>query len=859
MYSLKKQSKRIFQVLVFTFLINPFSFGQTNQSDSLTIENKFESDYPNVLKRQFNKGNIHHLSAAVQGLAPGLWAPQSTADPNLQNNLRIRGLTGLGFSTFESVNPTVSLLGFKGLRPQDIDPFFIERLAVIKDGQLTKYGLQGGLGALELKPYEGKGKNQVTFHSFFSTEREIDNDPVLSAGEFRDLSLSDDGADTDWRDEIGQNGQAWVNQLSFSGSRKNVDYYLGVSQRNVSGIQQQTGFNQTNGFLNIGTSLFKNRLKVRAIGMHGITNRELGYASVYEYADRFNPTSPVRLANQEYNQPQIFGYFNPVTIINENTRETNESRSMGMILADVSLGDWFWKNQAGIYYEDVTGLFSSTGVSSFTNFFVGSNAASEREIRSFRSEALRDLSFGNLHFRASAGIESQLFTETETIDFQYTEGGDNFFTKHEVQLMAFFSGVNFSAGNLNGEFNFRREGSSALSTSQRWNNYFSSSLRYNFSNLESFSRFEVFGSFGTSGMTPFQSGMTKRLVRQSDFPNPPIINQNPTDQLSQMASTHLDIGINIAPKKGTWQTQVNFFTNRTRDFWFRQFDDASLDFNTWVNTAELRTAGLEIVSDASLKLGEVNWNIRGVFSSQRTKIEDAGFINNSRFSAPGFGCGSGTIHRIQSGDDFGNIYGPRFVSFNSTMAQGLSWELEDVNDDGFIDGQDDQVIGNAMPDWTLGIQHQMDWKRFTLALNFRGAFGHDVVNFRALHTTPINVGFNVRNSRIDSDLRFVEQYNQWNSYFVENGSFLRLQVITIQYQVPVKVSWIQDLNFYFTGNNLMTITGYDGNPELQLTNNSDLDGTPGVTPQVMQWTPGIDRHDAWPHSKSFTFGLNAKL
>ncbi len=856
----REQVKKVLKVLTFYFLINPLLFGQTNSTESAdSLNNKSENILPHLTHRQFNTGNIHQLGAALQGLDPGLWTPQSSADPNLENNYRIRGLSSLGNTTYENLNPTISLLGFKGLSLADIDPFFVEQVAVIKDGSLARYGVQGGLGVIDLQPVQGKGKNQVFFRSFLSSEMEIDNDPVLSASEFRNVAFPDEGANTNWREEIGQNGQSWVNQLGFSGNQKNVDYYVGVSHRDLRGIQRQTGFDQTNGFLNIGAAFFNDLLKVRAIGMHSITNRELGFASVYEFADRFNPTAPIRLSNGDYNQPQVFGLFNPVAMIDENKRETEATRSLGLVMADLSFGEWTWKNQAGIFVEDVTGQFSSTGISTFTAFFLGSNTDSEREVRSLQSQLQHQKQFGSVWLNTSIGAESQEFIQSGRSEFQYAEGTDDFFTKHAVQLMAYFANVNFTSGDLKGRFDFRREGSSALSNSQQWNNYFSSSLRYNFSDLESFSLFEVFASFGTSGMTPFQSGLTKRLVSERDAPNPPIINQNPTDELSQMSSSHFDMGLSVAPKRGKWRATANFFTNRTSDFWVQQYDPNTLNFNTWANTAELRTSGLEIMADASVKLGAIDWNIRGVFSTQQTRIEDAGLINGFAYSNPEFGCGSGLIHRIQTGDDFGNFYGPRFSRFSAANPGTLTWELEDVNGDGFISDEDDQIIGNAMPDWTLGLQQQFDWKRFTLNLNFQGMFGHDIVNFRGLHTVPTTAGFNVRTSRIESELRLIEEFNPWSSYYVENGSFLRLQVVTLQYQVPVKAKWINDLNVYFTGNNLVTITGYDGNTSLQLANNSNLDGTPGITPQITQWTPGIDRHDAWPHSKSITFGINAKF
>ena len=844
---------RLTILLIFFILVSFFSKGQEVQTDSTSNLNNTEELNPHVSSAQFNQGNVHQLGAALQGLQPGLWASVAGADPNLAYQLRVRGLTSVGNSAFERVGPTVTLLGFKGLGLADIDPFFIQQTSVINDGQLAKYGMQGALGAIALQPQQGEGKIQIRYHSFWSSESEIDNDPVLTARQFRRAANAfDEGNATDWRGEIGQNGQSLVNQLSVSGGNDHTDYYVGVSHRSVNGIQRNTGFDQTSGFFHVGSKLLNNRLQIRAVGLHSMADRDLGFASVYEYADRFNPTAPVRLRTGEYNEPLVYGYLNPVAIVDENTRTQEDTRSLGILQLDINLTkNLTWKNQVGGFLEEMDGRDQSNGLTRFREQFLSTVTDNKREIFSFQSRIQHDQQFGNLTLSTSAGLESQEFSQSNLINSQYTILSDTFFRKHEVRLMAYFAHVDFSKGDLSGQFSFRREGSSALSPSQQWNNYLSTTLRYNLSALKAFSKFEFFTSFGTSGMTPFQSAMSKRLVQVNDFPFHPIINQNDTDDLGQMSSSHFDLGINTVSQKGNWRAMINFFTNQTRDFWHWQYDDATLDFNTWTNTGELRTTGLEVISDVYVKLGSIDWTIRGVFSTQHTKIVDAGFFDGTRLSSPGFGCGSGTIHQIHSGDDFGNIYGPRFVAFRTLGDGSLFWEFED--------DLNDQIIGNAMPDWTLGLQHQLDWKRFTLSMNFQGMFGHDVVNFRALHSGHIDHPFNARTSRLNSDLRYVDEFNRWSSYFVESGSFLRLQVITLRYQVPVRAPWLKDLQVYFAGNNLWTITGYDGNPDLQLTSNAYLDAPPGTWQNVNQWTPGIDRHNSWPQSKSVTFGVNASF
>lgn len=855
----KRQTITIVIVATCYLPVSHFAWAQSDQADSLSDGNKFERQYPHVPGHEFNKGNVQSLDESIEGLLPGLWVSEVNGNPNRTGGLRLRGLTTLGTSVFERADPTTSFSGFKGLSFNDIDPFFIGEVSVVNDGSLASYGLQGALGAVELRPQQGSGKNQVVYHSFWSMENEIVRDPVLSATEFRRASNFDEGGTTDWRDAINQKGQSWVNQLSFSGAVKSFDYYVGMSHRDAKGIQRRTRLDQIGGLLNVGYQLLNNRLKLRGIGFHSKTDRDLGYASAYEYADRFNPTAPIRLSNQDYNQPARFGYFNPVAIVNENSRDLEEVRTLGLFKADLNFSNWTWGSQVGFYLKESTGSVSSTGLSTFQEDLLGASADHERQILSYQSQIQYQQQMGQVLLKTSAGLESQHFDRSNFTEFRYTFLTDTLFEKHRVNLLAYFGDIELTSGRLKGRVTYRREGSSAFSSGKRWNNYFSTTFRYLLPGLNSFSQFEVFTSFGTSGMTPFQSGMSKRLVQSFDFPQPPIFDQNDTENLGDLSSTHYDLGIMMFPHKGNWTATVNFFTNQSSGFWNRHYDPTTLDFNTWINSGKLRTTGLEMIANTQLKLGNINWSIRGVFSTQRTKIIDAGVLEGSNFSAPGFGCGSGTIHRIVSGDELGNFYGPKFVGFS--FDQGTrSWILEDADGNGFPgDDGDYQLIGNALPNWTMGMQHQFTLNKFLLQMNFNGMFGHDIVNFRKLHAGPATDGFNLRTSRVESELQTVEESNQWSSYFVENGSFLRLQQITLQYQISLRATWLKELHIYVTGNNLITITGYDGNPGLQLANNPDQDYPIGGWQNINQWTPGIDRHDAWPDSRSITLGLNTRF
>ena len=206
---------------------------------------------------------------------------------------------------------------------------------------------------------------------------------------------------------------------------------------------------------------------------------------------------------------------------------------------------------------------------------------------------------------------------------------------------------------------------------------------------------------------------------------------------------------------------------------------------------------------------------------------------------------------------------------------------DDVN---IVDANDRVVIGNTNPDFTGGFGFSGQWKDFDFTCNFNYMVGFDVNNATAytLSSSKDNKNnyFNVlsdfkagnrwvytnelgerilANSVLSSYIdRYYEPLNAnatlWNpkdigknvthSYFIEDGSFLRLQDVTVGYTLPKNISrkfGVERLRVYFTGSNLWLLTGYSGyDPE--------VDVQTGLT-------PGMD-YNRYPRSRNFLFGLN---
>lgn len=217
-----------------------------------------------------------------------------------------------------------------------------------------------------------------------------------------------------------------------------------------------------------------------------------------------------------------------------------------------------------------------------------------------------------------------------------------------------------------------------------------------------------------------------------------------------------------------------------------------------------------------------------------------------------------------------NYFGPGTLKF------------KDINGDNKIDAQDKQVLGNANPKYTGGFTLTSRYKAFDLSAAFNWTVGNKIYNANKLdysayllsrkyqnitnnmslehRFTTIDplTGFNVATGANGNPTRLME-LNQnatiWHpimtqtplhSWAVEDGSFLRLNTLTVGYTIPKRLSGkvgMSNLRFYVTGYNLFLITNYTGfDPEVDARRNPPV-------------TPGVD-YSAYPKSRSFVAGIN---
>ncbi|MCB0592550.1 MAG: TonB-dependent receptor [Lewinellaceae bacterium] len=195
--------------------------------------------------------------------------------------------------------------------------------------------------------------------------------------------------------------------------------------------------------------------------------------------------------------------------------------------------------------------------------------------------------------------------------------------------------------------------------------------------------------------------------------------------------------------------------------------------------------------------------------------------------------------------------------------------FKDLNGDGQINDDDIGIIGNPHPDFTLGLNLGASFKNFDFMAFFNGSFGNDIYNYTKLFThfrqffSNVDREFYLNNGQGDLPALNVNDTGSRSSstYYVEDGTYVRLGVLQIGYNLPLSVGssiGLSRLKVYIQGQNLFTITGYSGlDPALSNANIGDYSDNIQGNYLNDLWT-GYDIGQ-YPSNRLFTFGVNAEF
>jgi len=365
-----------------------------------------------------------------------------------------------------------------------------------------------------------------------------------------------------------------------------------------------------------------------------------------------------------------------------------------------------------------------------------------------------------------------------------------------------------------------------------------------------------------------------------------------------------NIGIDFAALNDRLNGTIDAYVNSTKDLLILFPTPGTGYDNQYRNMGETRNRGIEFtVNGVAVKKKDFELNIGANISFNRNKIMSLGLMENFYGESGWASTEIGADYWIASGGSVGEMYGylsdgryevSDFTGFDAATGRWIlkdgvpdassvvgtlrpgSMKLKNITEgDNVVNVSDRTVIGNANPKHTGGFNLSGRFRDFDLSAIFNWSYGNDIYNANKIEYTSTSK-YHSRNmidlmasgnrwtnltadGTISNDPAELEALNRnttlWSPYMsrfvfsdwaVEDGSFLRLNTLTLGYTLPVSISHkakIEKVRLYATGYNLWLLTNYSGfDPEVS-------------TRRKTQLTPGVD-YSAYPKSKLFVVGLN---
>lgn len=350
------------------------------------------------------------------------------------------------------------------------------------------------------------------------------------------------------------------------------------------------------------------------------------------------------------------------------------------------------------------------------------------------------------------------------------------------------------------------------------------------------------------------------------------------------STTQTNVGLDATFLQGRFGFTVDWYNRTTSNMLYQARLPATQGeaIAPFVNVGSMRNRGIDLGLSIHSKEGnDFTYDISANFSTYRNKVLELSGNKNEALIAPELR--SYSYARSVAGMPIYSFYGlvidgifqnekevqehapyPGYAEALNGNTSGVGkFKYRDVNGDDIISDADRTWIGNPHPDFTYGLNVNASYKNFDLTMFFQGVQGNDLISF-VRRLIDFNELGNNRSVRMLNQSWTPENPNAIlpildasdsksllpSSYFIEDGSYLRMKTLQIGYNFPATLIsriGIERMRVYVQAQNLFTITNYSGlDPEVNFTGE-------GTTSQM-----GIDQ-GVYPASKVYQVGVSIGL
>jgi iron complex outermembrane receptor protein len=331
-------------------------------------------------------------------------------------------------------------------------------------------------------------------------------------------------------------------------------------------------------------------------------------------------------------------------------------------------------------------------------------------------------------------------------------------------------------------------------------------------------------------------------------------------------STQANVGLDYGLRDNRITGTIEFYQKNTKDLLLEvDVPQPAVVQRRIENVGSLRNRGLEAALDAELlRAPERSLSAGLVLTVDRNEITDLGtgrdFIATAVTS--GAGLSGGRAQRLIPGQPIGTFWGLTYAGLNANGQQTFRCGRSGAGNADCVNGvttqqnaADEGIIGSANPDFILGFRSNATFKRFDASWLWNAQVGQDVYNNTANVYGSTSLANNAQNflaSALTDGVAFGQQ-QIYSSRWIEKGSFLRLQNVTVGYnfRLPGRLGGGRQTRVFVSGDNLLLFTGYSGyDPEVFI--------RAGGTDVVGAASRGVD-YLAYPRARTFTTGARIQL
>ena len=866
------------------------------------------SSVASVKADNFVKGAVKDVGQLIQGKVAGLAITNPNGDPTGSTQIRLRGTNTIGGANTAPLVLIDGIPGELGtVAPEDVESVDVLKDGSAAAIYGTR-GTNGVIlittkqaKGVDINQVEYNGYVSTSLIAKKLDMLNADEFRTLYPDQ-------DHGADTDWIDEISRTPVSHVHNLSLMGGNSKTNYIANLNYASRQGIMKKSDFESFQGRIEVTHRMFDDKLKLKfgLFGkknqMESTTSGGSFRGWVYGQATRRNPTDPVRNEDGTWNENvSKFEYENPLALLYEaegNVKKTQLRYNGNIVynpIKDLTLSavfSYIRDNMNRGYGETLNhisalrdGLAGWSSVGAYTKMekLMELTARYNKEIGAHKFSVLGGYSYNETDFEElwidNYGFQDDYFGGWHNIGIgsALKDGKANIGSKKTpTNLIGFFGRATYSFKNrylLMGAL--RYEGASQLwGTDNAWGLFPSISVGWRITeeafmkNQKIFDDLKLRVGYGVTGSQPKDPFLGVAMLKYGSYA---FVNgnwvqtivpaSNPNPDLKWEEKKETNIGLDFVSWGGRLSGSIDYY-NRDVDGLIYEYGvptPPNLYNKTMANGGTMRNRGVEVlVTVVPVQNKDFEWSTTGTFSLNSNKLIS---LSGSIFKSDYDYFNTGTVeysgqvadsHRVQVGESIGNFYGFKVVDVDS---EGR-WIYEDrngelVNYKDFTHAPEDKhVIGNGLPKWYAGWNNTLRYKNFDLNVTMRGAFGFQIINGGRMNYE------NVKNSRFENRLKSVndlvfgkhtlspEVEPEFNSYYVEDGDYWKIDNITLGYSFGQVGKYIKSLRIYGSVLNALTITGYKGiDPEVS---------TDGLT-------PGYDTRDRYPSVRSFTFGVNVKF